>query len=224
MRHFLYILLLVLGLILPGCSSLPEVLTSNPQTNILTSKNYTKLLIEVIPVTSFTPSTDSLEFLKTRIKQYCHKEAVEVVVDSGVSYGSIPTLLWNPGVLSLYEFTHSRFITTGDTLVIKILYVPGVNCPDPTVRGVAYGEYSFVLYRQQVALDHERAVLLHEFGHLIGLVDCGTPCRTNHKELDPKHTPHCRNEKCVMYWCSPDGQYPDFDTACKLDITANGGK
>lgn len=224
MRNFLYCLLFILGLVLPACSSLPEILISNPQSDILTSHTYSKMLVEVISVTSCTPTKADLQYLKAKIRTYCHKEDVEIIIDPEVPYASLPTLMWYPSMLGYYEFTHSRFTTVGDTLVIRILYLPGINMPDITARGVAYGPYSFVLYRQQVALDHERAVLLHEFGHLIGLVNCGTRCTTEHQERDPNHVPHCRNEKCVMYWCSPDGQYPDFDTACKLDITANGGK
>lgn len=217
-------MMFLLGMMLPACSSLPQVLTSNPRTDILTSNTYSKLLIEVIPVTSFTVAKADLEYIKTKIRLYCHKEIVEFVVDPEVSYAALPTIYWNPSILSFYEFTHSRFTTTGDTLVIRILIVPGLNWPDLTVRGLAYGDYAFVLYRQQTTPDHDRAVMLHEFGHLIGLVNCGTPCQTNHQEIDPNHKPHCHNEKCVMYWCSPDGQYPDFDAPCKLDIAAAGGK
>ena len=44
----------------------------------------------------------------------------------------------------------------------------------------------------------EQATLIHEFGHIMGLVDNGVPMVTDH--LDPDHIRHCINEDCVMYW------------------------
>lgn len=44
----------------------------------------------------------------------------------------------------------------------------------------------------------EQATLVHEFGHVMGLVDNGVPMVTDH--LDREHPRHCTNEDCVMYW------------------------
>jgi predicted Zn-dependent protease len=44
----------------------------------------------------------------------------------------------------------------------------------------------------------EQATLVHEFGHVMGLVDNGVPMVTDH--LDKEHPRHCTNEDCVMYW------------------------
>jgi len=44
----------------------------------------------------------------------------------------------------------------------------------------------------------EQATLVHEFGHVMGLVDNGIPMVSDH--LDPDHPRHCTNEECVMYW------------------------
>ncbi len=44
----------------------------------------------------------------------------------------------------------------------------------------------------------EQATLVHEFGHVMGLVDNGIPMVSDH--LDPDHLRHCTNEECVMYW------------------------
>lgn len=225
MTKLIYRLLILLIFTMPGCSALPQFISTNPQSNILTAKEYPNLLVEVMYIGSFNkPTKADLDYLKTKIKQYCHKETVEIVVDPEICYSALPSLIWSTSLLSFFEFKHARFTTVGDTLVVRVLYVPGLNGSDLIVRGLAYGDYAFVLFKQQIPQGHDRSVLLHEFGHLIGLVNCGTPCQTNHEERDPKHRLHCQNEKCVMYWCSPEGAFPDFDAACRLDITANGGK
>jgi len=44
----------------------------------------------------------------------------------------------------------------------------------------------------------EQTVLVHEFGHAVGLVENGIPATSAHQ--DKEHGAHCTNEKCVMYW------------------------
>jgi predicted Zn-dependent protease len=44
----------------------------------------------------------------------------------------------------------------------------------------------------------EQATLVHEFGHVMGLVNNGVEMVTDH--LDTEHPRHCTNEDCVMYW------------------------
>ena len=46
----------------------------------------------------------------------------------------------------------------------------------------------------------ESTVLEHEFGHILGLVDLGSPMQTNHK--DAAHGNHCNNTNCLMYYAS----------------------
>jgi hypothetical protein len=50
----------------------------------------------------------------------------------------------------------------------------------------------------QVARFVEQATLVHEFGHVMGLVNNGVPMVSDH--LDPEHPRHCTNNQCVMYW------------------------
>ncbi len=49
-----------------------------------------------------------------------------------------------------------------------------------------------------VALYSEQAVLTHEVGHAIGMVNNGLSMSTDHQ--DSEHGKHCTNEDCVMYW------------------------
>lgn len=44
----------------------------------------------------------------------------------------------------------------------------------------------------------EQSTLVHEFGHVVGLVDNGLAMSTSHK--DNEHGHHCDNSQCVMYW------------------------
>lgn len=44
----------------------------------------------------------------------------------------------------------------------------------------------------------EQAVLVHELGHAVGLVNNGLSLTSEHH--DAEHGAHCSNEDCVMYW------------------------
>lgn len=224
MRYLACIMFWIL-FILPGCSTV-ENFTRNPQRDFLRSRDYTKVLIEVITFDVLPPPTLSdLGYLKSKILQYCNKDQVEIIIDPPLDFRSSPTLFWTAPILSAFEFRHSRYMTVGDTIVLHVLYIPGFYAPDMVTRGLAYGDYAFCLFRSNMPQSHERSVLVHELGHLLGLVNCGTPNVNDHCEKDPNHRLHCNNQaKCVMYWSSPETQTPDFDDACKLDLLTNGGK
>ena len=77
----------------------------------------------------------------------------------------------------------------------------------------------------------ESTVLMHEFGHLLGLVDNGSPALQDH--VDEEHGAHCTNENCLMYYAIQTtgfltnltgGTIPALDGNCLQDLKANGGK
>jgi len=93
-----------------------------------------------------------------------------------------------------------------------ILYLNGYlddeGEPNYSVLGVSIVDTPVIAVFKDVVLNSssqmavrrfvEQATLVHEFGHIMGLVDNGVPMVTDH--LDPEHERHCINEDCVMYW------------------------
>ena len=115
----------------------------------------------------------------------------------------------------------------------------------PNVLGVAWEHTHVVLFTDAIVsfcafgpgdADRvcplvERGVLLHEIGHILGLVNTGLPMVTDHE--DPDNSYHDVDSDCIMYWAyERDGivQYvqnqwsnaPDlgFDESCQDDIAA----
>ena len=83
----------------------------------------------------------------------------------------------------------------------------------------------------------EGATWMHEFGHLLGLVDNGTPMLVPHR--DENHGHHDINENCIMHWSHESGAVAQFiqnrlasgrrdlrnvfDQACQEDLAAARG-
>lgn len=85
--------------------------------------------------------------------------------------------------------------------------------------------------------DIESATLMHEFAHLFGLVDLGTPQVNQHQ--DPIAPNHCVIDNCLMQaeiqfgggmmgmlqsLAAKGSPAPALDGECILDLQANGGK
>lgn len=77
----------------------------------------------------------------------------------------------------------------------------------------------------------EQTVTKHEVGHLLGLVDNGTPMQNDHKDED--WGAHCDIDECLMYYAITrdflgdfllGGSVPEFDEFCIEDLQANGGR
>jgi hypothetical protein len=143
----------------------------------------------------------------------------------------------------------------GDAAVIHGLYTDGSydNGGEGTVLGFAYGGARMVMMRDRIddacddpvlsllpgGADEEKCatleatVLLHELGHLFGLVNNGLPMVTDHQ--DPDHGAHDEDDDCLMYWAAEtpavadtiadaylngDGKIPSFDAQCLADMAA----
>ena len=109
--------------------------------------------------------------------------------------------------------------------------------------GTAYWNTSFVIYQETVESFSnspfepdrtllETTVVNHEFGHILGLTNLGTPLQSEHE--DEEHPKHCNVENCLMYWASESAvnlsdmasmsTAPQLDAQCIADLQANGGK
>ncbi len=210
----------------------------------LTEHDYSKLLIEIDYVEGAEPDQDAIDTLVETIEMLCNKESIEVsypddVIPSSESAG--PEYTYDE--VENMEIAWRDNYRGDDTAVLYFLYVDGNSEYDDeesgtAVLGYAYHGSSMVIFMDTihsypsafVQSDLIKTVTVHEFGHLIGLVDNGLDMVNEHD--DPDHPPHCDNPDCMMYWLNNyssiqdllDGEIPDFDDNCLADIAAAGGK
>lgn len=208
--------------------------------NDLLSSEFSRLEIEVDFVSGYQPSQTALNNLKSFLESRLNKPGgISIVLDDELS---------SPGKSSfttqeVYEIEkqHRDSFTDGSTLSAYFLILDAPYQQE-NVLGVAYFNTSMALFEsvirentggfgQPSAATVESSVLMHEFGHILGLVDTGSNMVTNHE--DAEHEKHCNNENCLMYWAIQTtdlmgnltgGSIPELDENCIQDLRANGGK
>jgi len=224
--------------------------TGDSANDILSNDTFTKLLIEVTYVTGFRPTQEAMDNFETYLRNRTFKQNIEI------QYRELPSP--NEEDLSLQEIAdleseNRTAYNEGGTLAIYIYFADAPSVDDDldaglVTLGAVYLNTSMVIYEDTARLlaarstlisiaDVETATLNHEFGHLFGLVNLGTPAVNDHE--DPNAENHCNILGCLMRAelqfgggmmsmlesrASKGLAVPDIDAECILDLQANGGR
>ena len=217
--------------------------TGSSANGFLADSEYKSLVIEVNYVQNFAPNAQTLVNVKNFLQQRLNKSNGITVISS-----QIPTQTGSPFSIqqvSDIENTYRKEYNNGDILKLHLLFLNGNSNEDngsSKILGVAYRNTSCVLFENTIQsfsdqitepnrIDLETTVILHEIGHILGLVNIGTTMQNNH--LDTAHDKHCNNTNCLMYWqiensgvmqMMSNGNVPSLDANCILDLKGNGGK
>lgn len=212
--------------------------------DLLSAQNFQDLAIEIFYVDGFKPTNNSISNFETFLSERLNKP------------GGIQTelkMIASPGQ-DVYTITEIRALeddirtkyNMDNEIAVFGLFLDGEyseNTEDGSVLGVAYRNTSFIIFEETVQRFSgqpfapsttvlESTVLNHEFGHLMGMVNAGTPLQSDHQ--DEPHGRHCTSENCLMFWTAETGEglinmisggaIPTFDGLCLQDLQANGGK
>jgi hypothetical protein len=187
----------------------------------------------------FEPDAPALAHLKSFLESTLNKPSGITIVTSQIAASSSTTL--SSDAVRSIENTNRTAFTSGDQIAVYVLYTNGTYT-DNSVIGIAYRNTSVAIFGKTVHDNSgglgqasrtklEATVLEHELGHLLELVDLGSPMQTNHK--DAAHGSHCTSNSCLMYYASETtdilgflltGNIPSLDANCVADLRANGGK
>ncbi len=206
----------------------------------LAADDFNSLVIEVDYVQGFKPTQTSLDGLKSFLESRLNKPGgITISLDDEItSPGGSPYTAQETFDL---EKEHRNTYTQGKTLAAYFLVLDG-QFEQENVLGFAYFNTSMALLGGTIANNSgglsqpsratvETAVLNHEFGHILGLVDNGSPAIQDH--IDEANGAHCDVESCLMYYAvrTSDfvgtlmgGSVPELDAQCIQDLQANGGK
>lgn len=249
--RFLFVLLLLFTF---SCSDDEDTIVengTNPTPNLqpagssandfLSANKYKSLVIEIVYVTGNKPNEQTVinfrNFMLARINKPGGISIIETEIPSP---GKAP---YDINEILAVEKTYRTKYNTPDTLAFFLFFADGGSVNDDNnslILGTAYRNTSCVLYENSIQVLSNEAneptrvvlettVMLHELGHLLGLVNFGTPMQNDHEDLE--HRKHCDNSTCLMFWRAETnvmqmvgGSIPQLDANCLADLAANGGK
>lgn len=209
--------------------------------HLLSDETFGKLIVEIMYMPGHAPTSASVGNMEDFLKKHLKKPQGIVVEMRQIPSGGKATYAAQE-IFDL-EKTHRKFYNTEGTIAVSYIFVDGEyseNQGNAKVLGIAYRNTSMALF-QKTILDNsgglgqpsatklESTVMNHEAGHIMGLVNIGTPMVDNHQGQGH----HCNNSSCLMYHAAEtteilgfllSNNIPDLDANCRADCKANGGK
>lgn len=249
-----------------GCSKDSEDTSTNPSgvdksgnllttgisaSDFLSNDKFDKLLIEVAFVAGFQPSFEAMANFEEFLRARTFKENIDFRYTTLNS--PFEETLTLDEVDNLEKENRNAY-NDGSTLALYIYFADAPSDSDneaagTVTLGAVYRNTSMVVYEQTVrnlanrsnslrVEDVETATLLHETGHLFGLVGLSTSPVNNHEDPDAEN--HCNVAGCLMRAEIQFGTsllkimqdnaskgtsvVPDFDAECLLDLQKYGGR
>jgi hypothetical protein len=211
----------------------------------LRDTTYGSLVVEVDYPVGRAPDADAIDALVNRLNRVCRKPGgVTVVLDDAIPLEDFPALEDATSLENLEISWRGRYAdaSTG-VAVLYVLCVPGGHVDDTKTQralGMAFGGSSVALFLDATdrgtdvfatTAEMRAMVLMHEVGHMLGLVNNGTPMVAPHE--DPDHPQHCDDATCLMSAApvlprlGPDLLDPAFAplcTHCAADLAAQAAR
>ena len=210
----------------------------------LSAQTYSSLIVEIQAVSGYRPSATTqsnlVSFLQARLNK---PGGITVQVDADIA--SPGQSSYSLSAVQAVESANRKLQAGGSQAVAYFLFLDGASTSDSSsgsILGIAHGASSVVIFEKTIQslaggigqpslAVLESTVSEHEFGHLLGLTNVGSPMQTDHQ--DSAHGKHCSVTSCLMYWQVDTsnfvgnllgGSIPQLDPDCLADLQAAGGK
>ena len=224
-RTCLGILCVLLAPILTGCFGSDSL--SNLGTNrgipggltlaCLDDSVYTSMVVEVDYHPGYKPETSSTDLLQERLASVCDKpQGVEIQLTETTFTNEE---IWTASDVRADGWDEKSHDPRDDSVLYWQVIFPAGVYEDSSVLGVAVDASTVALFKDSIddaenifqrpsAEKIENSVLVHEFGHLLGLVNLVYTSPADHE--DSEHPGHSNNEDSVMYWAIESASISNF--------------
>ena len=249
MKRIFFLAIIIIGVV-AGCKKedvKPSVATASGNNfsvgksanELLAASKYNSLKIEIAYMPGFAPDPTALANLTNFINTFANKpNGIQIISREIAASGKVKLTLAE--VVEIEKNNRTVF-NSGSTMGVFLLYADA-DYNESNIIGIAYRNTSMAIFGKTVVANSgginqvprsklESTGLLHEMGHLFGLVNLGSPMQVNHE--DAAKEKHCTNTNCLMYFATQTNMMggilisapiPDLDANCKNDLRANGGK
>jgi predicted Zn-dependent protease len=248
--------LLCVAFTVVGCGSddegTPPVTNTNATANqqplgtsandLLSDIEFRSLRLELAYADGFRPTQQTIDLIQSFLEERLNKPGGVAIVERIIT--PTETAPYDINEIVAIEDANRTVFNNGDEIGVWLFFSDGVssgNSGNSFVLGTAYRNTSMVIYEKTfIDLANtsptpinrtllETSTLRHEFGHIFGLVNIGTPLTSEHE--DQNNLRHCNVEGCLMFFqtvtsifnTSDVATIPEFDPLCIADLQANGG-
>ncbi len=178
---------------------------------------YTSMVVEVDYHPGYKPETSSTNLLQERLDSVCDKP-------QGIDIQFTETTFSNDEIWTANDVRETGWDEKSSdprdasTLYWQVIF-PAGTYEDSSVLGVAVDASTIAMFKDSIddaenifrrpsAEKIENSVLVHEFGHLLGLVNTVYTSPADHE--DSEHPGHSNNEDSVMYWAIESTSISNF--------------
>ncbi|MDT0686823.1 hypothetical protein [Autumnicola psychrophila] len=211
---------------------------------LLSDEKYKSMIVEMVYVEGNQPTEAALSGFKAFLERRTFKpDGINITLRAVNSSEKAPFSIEE--IVEIEKETRTIY-NAGDEIAVFIYFADGSHENDEDNKftlGSAYRNTSMVIYEETIRnfssgfgspsrSTVEAAVLNHEFGHLLGLVNIGTEPQSEH--ADPENDGHCNTSGCLMRSSLEFGSgilslidengVPELDVECIRDLQSNGGR
>ena len=215
--------------------------TGSSANDILSDDTFKSMVIELVYVEGYEPTQAAIDNFVSFLTNRIYKPSGISVTKRAIT--SLGQDTYSIETIADIEREERKNYNTTNKIAIWAYFTDGKSDKDTAenvVLGTAYWNTSFVIYEETIRglsnspLEPSRSllestVINHEFGHILGLTNLGTPMQTDHEDTEHEH--HCNVQSCLMYWATESkvslgnmSTVPQLDAQCIADLQANGGK
>jgi hypothetical protein len=176
----------------------------------LQDNEFTELLVEVDYIKGRMPDNSTLDMLVDMLGTYCDKSSIYYSLSDVINETAVDEIYDIETILNL-EKEYRDHKNSGDVAVIYIIFLNGGYSESDQTLGLSYLASSFAIFKDKIdaieipfafrrfvqPVDFEHSVVIHEAGHLLGLVNINYESTDDHEDIDSEH--HCVFEDCVMF-------------------------